>query len=633
MNSKLFPHILARGAGLLAVLTLAACSLADDLTPPPGIELTQAASIPTPALAAFKPSPILGEFVFSQHCVQCHGFTGKGDGEMAPQLAAQRPEPLPDLSNPDTFRSQAPQKLYLTITAGRLNKFMPPFFEKLTAEDRWNVIAYLYTLSRPDDLATQGEAVFAAQCTACHGASGQGGSAPQNLGAPEFFSAQSEADLVAALKTDAHASVSGLSEDDRLTVSTYVRSLAYDLSHPGAAAPTPSLSAATPVAATTLVATAVATTTVSAPPTEIAPTATPVAVGVTVSGTILNGSGSGIIPADLPVELFVFDQFQMHSTYTTTVRDGRYEFSNLPLLPNQVVLVSSIYGGLRYTTDIATYTGAQAAFDLPLQIFDSANDPSVLRILRWHLIFSVPAAGKVEVTELLIFSNSSDSVYVPADPNEPAVSIALPADALNLQFQDAATSDQYQLTDEGFSYSGGIRPGEGSFNVAFSYELPLSGAQKYSWPSRYAVDTVNVLIPTEGLTISAPDLTGPATQQVQGGTYLMYTGAQWAAEKPLALSLTLPNGAAATNSPLLFLGLALLAVGVVGGVAWWWRARKPAATQTPAELERRHAELIEELAQLDEGFEKGEYDAGDYQRLRAELKAEALDIGRQLEER
>jgi mono/diheme cytochrome c family protein len=634
MNLKLLLLRLAWGAGVLAALTLAACSLAEDLTPPPGIELTQAASIPTPAFAAFKPSPILGEFVYSQHCVKCHGATGKGDGEMAPQLAAQRPEPLPDFSNPDILHGESPQKLYLTITAGRIDKFMPPFADTLTTADRWNVIAYLYSLSQPLELATQGEAVFTAQCATCHGASGQGGSAPQNLGAPDFFSAQSEADLAAALKTDAHASVSALSDGDRTSVSVYVRSLAYDLSHPAAAAPTPTISAATPVAATTLDATSVATTTVIAPPTEIAPTAAPVAAGVTVSGTITNGSGSGAIPADLLVNLFVFDdQFQQHNTYTTTVQGGRYEFANLLLLPKQVVFVVVKYAGLSYNTDIATYTGAEANFDLPLQIYDVAHDPSVLRILRWHLIFSVPTAGKVQVTELLIFSNASDKVYIPANASDPALSVALPTGAVNLQFPNAATSDQYQTTGNGFSYSGGIRPGEGSFNVAFSYELPLSGAQKYNWPSRYAVDTVNVLIPTQGLTIAAPDLTGPTTQQMQSVTYLMYAGAQWPADKPLTLTLTSPNAAAPTNSPLLFIGLMLLVVGGVGGVAWWWRTRKPVTAQTPADLEQRRAALIEELAQLDEGFEKGEYDAGDYQRLRAALKAEALSIARQLEER
>lgn len=589
--------------GALALLALAACSLAEDITPPPGIELTQAASIPTPAFAAFRPNPVEGEIVYSQHCIQCHGPQGKGDGEMAPQLASQRSGPLPDFSNPSTLHSQAPQKIYIIVTNGRLDLFMPPFINELTAAERWNAIAYLYSFARPENELAQGEVVYAEQCAGCHGPAGQSASAG-DLSAPDFFSTTSNEALLTALSTEAHSALAALSDADKQAASAYVRTLAFDLSQPVAAlTPTPAPNATAVVTETT--------------------------TGVTVEGVVTNASG-GEVPNGLRVQLHIFDQFQMVDTLSTTVSNGAYTFSNVPLLLNQVALVTTEYGSMRYGSDIATYTGAESSLTLPLEIYDTTNDPSVLSISRWHVVFNVPTNGQVQVTELLIFNNASNRVYVSASDTDPAVTVALPAGAVNLQFQDANATDQIQFTADGFGFTGALRPGAEALSLFFSFDMPLSGAQEFSQSLPYAVEALNVLLPQGSLSLTAPDLAGPQTQAMEGGdTFLIYTGAQWPADKPVAFTLSTSAGGAANTLTENWrwwvggLGGALLALGAY----WWFRQR--GATAAP-NLAARRAELIDELAELDEGFAKGEYDEREYQRQRAALKAEALTLSRQL---
>lgn len=595
--------------GALALLALAACSLAEDITPPPGIELTQAASIPTPAFAAFRPNPVAGEVVYSLHCIQCHGPQGKGDGEMAPQLAAQRSGPLPDFSDPSTLHSQAPQKIYITVTNGRLDLFMPPFNNELTAAERWNAIAYLYSLARPESELAQGQAVYAEQCAACHGPAGQSATAG-DLSAPDFFSATSNEALLTALSSEAHAALSGLSDADKQAASAYVRTLAFDLSQPAAAlTPTPAPNA---------------TATVSE-------TATPqVSAGVTVEGLVTNGSG-GEVPDDLRVQLHIFDQFQMVDTLSTTVSNGAYAFANVPLLLNQVALVTTEYGSMRYGSDIATYTGAETTLTLPLEIYDTTSDTSVLSIGRWHVVFSVPTNGQVEVTELLIFNNASNRVFVSASDADPAVTVALPAGAVNLQFQEGSPTDQIQFTDEGFGFSGALRPGVEALSLFFSFDMPLSGAQEFSQSPRYPVEALNVLLPEGSFRLTAPDLSGPQTQSMEGGaTYQIYTSAQWPADKPVTFTLAASTGSAAnalTENWRWWLGGLGAALLLAAGV-WWLRQRGAGAS---IDVSARRAEIIDELAELDEGFEKGEYDEREYQQQRAALKAEALDLARRLE--
>src|SRR5438045_5351162 len=108
----------------LLALGLSACSLAGDVTPPPGATSSlglgpaptnlpataQAAVVqPTSATSAFYPAAApaaqAGGQLYLQHCAPCHGNNGAGDGSQATQLPA-RP---PDLSNPAALRGQTPQ--------------------------------------------------------------------------------------------------------------------------------------------------------------------------------------------------------------------------------------------------------------------------------------------------------------------------------------------------------------------------------------------------------------------------------------------------------------------------------------------------------------------------------------------
>ncbi len=51
---------------------------------------------------------------------------------------------------------------------------MPPWNEKLTDAQRWDVTMYVYTLANTPDQLAQGKTVWAAQCTDCHGQAGEG---------------------------------------------------------------------------------------------------------------------------------------------------------------------------------------------------------------------------------------------------------------------------------------------------------------------------------------------------------------------------------------------------------------------------------------------------------------------------
>ena len=93
-------------------------------------------------LAVSKKTVRRGEAVFDQHCVSCHGQTGRGDGAESHSLSP-RPGDLAWLStmpmaNWDPF-------MYWTIAEGgaQFRTGMPAYKDKLSSDDIWAVISYI----------------------------------------------------------------------------------------------------------------------------------------------------------------------------------------------------------------------------------------------------------------------------------------------------------------------------------------------------------------------------------------------------------------------------------------------------------------------------------------------------------
>src|SRR5512135_2516626 len=155
---------------LLLPLLLAACSLASDITPPPGYSPPV---LPTAAPASYPlvpPDPSQGAATFTDKCAPCHGATGMGDGPQAANLA----NPVAPIGSADLARQAKPADWYNIVTNGQMAQYMPPFSGSLTDRQRWDVIAYVLSLSSSPQLVDEGKTIYADNCAACHGASGRG---------------------------------------------------------------------------------------------------------------------------------------------------------------------------------------------------------------------------------------------------------------------------------------------------------------------------------------------------------------------------------------------------------------------------------------------------------------------------
>lgn len=83
-----------------------------------------------------------GHALYTRNCSACHGMTGAGDGPSA-HLVSTAP---PGIGVKKLTPELTPTLAYNVISVGVRGTAMPPFAGSLSAQQRWNVINYIYSL-------------------------------------------------------------------------------------------------------------------------------------------------------------------------------------------------------------------------------------------------------------------------------------------------------------------------------------------------------------------------------------------------------------------------------------------------------------------------------------------------------
>ena len=666
---------------------LAACSLASDLTPPPGYHPT-AIIPPTAAPAVYPlvpPDPAQGAAIFTDNCAPCHGATGMGNGDKAAGL----PNPPAAIGTAALARPAKPVNWYDIITNGRIERFMPPF-ASLTDRQRWNVIAYVYSLSEPASLIQQGKDTYTANCQSCHGAAGKGdGPQAASAGAkvldwtadPSFLAQRSDQDLFNAttngLAPGMPAYASQLSDDQRWAAAAYIRTFMFASNNAGAVASagTPAPTLAVPSASSTAVPTSAgaatsspagATSQASTPaptaaaqstagpanpttpafPTAVSGTAVVVTGHVNINGKVTYAAG-GSMPSGLKATLLSYDSMAQVGSISTDVKpDGTFNFQNVDVVAGRVWMAQVMYNNVPFSSEPLHDTDIKPGQDasLAVTISESSTDSSVLSVQRLHIFFDFSVPGILQVAELFIVQNNTDKAVVAANSNSPALKFDLPAGATGLSFTDGSLGDgRYVQTATGFGDNQAVPP-QGTAQVLFAYEMDYTNnTANVSVPIPMPVDSAVVLVPAGGgVSVTGPQVTSAGTQNVSGASAMAVFSASNLARGSM-LDLTVsgqPSSAAAatastdSGSPLaLIIGLAFFGVVLAGGGYWLIVQRRAAAApaeayadSVPAEPAESVESLLDAIVALDDLYQAGELPEEAYKERRAELKSRLKEL-------
>ena len=618
-------------AATLIVLTfvLTGCSLAGDITPPPGLATAQAAatlppatlaptdsvdvttSPATPSAASTLPSVpapagidlARGQSIWQEKCAPCHGLTGQSDGAMTANL----PSAPPKLGDPQIARDARPAAWYDVVTNGRMDRLMPAF-ASLSDAERWDAVAHALTLGTTAAAQARGEELYGAEdCAACHGdPKGGAGSGPSFL-VPGLVDQRSLTELSVSIRAGSPPAMPAygeqLTEDDVWALAAFVRSMAWDIQQPEAQSEAP---------------------------------AEQVSAVSTIQGTVTNGSPGGDLPGDLEITLSGFDgELEGYQQSSRVAADGRYAFTDVPVVAGRIYGVTVAYQDVLYFSDGAHLTGDLAPLDMPVTVFDTTTDAAALTIERLHVLFDFSAADQVQVVELWVVSNGGQHTVV-AEPSRGILEVSLPEGAADLGFEDGSIGDRYLLTADGFGDTQPVVPGSGTSQFIFSYRLPYTGSLTFRQPTRHPIQAVVVLLPQNGVTAEGGGLQDQGQQQMGGQGVHSYSGGAIAAGQALEFELSgRPQTDASstgtggwTNTAI---GLAVLGVLVILGGLWWFRpsarsgrrdqvAASPGADQTEA--------LVRAIAELDDALDAGQIDADEHRTRREALKLRLRDLMR-----
>ncbi len=641
--------------GFISLLVLSACnfSLASDITPPPNYTPpAPVSSTNSPAVFPLvPPDPKQGAQLYTDNCMPCHGTTGLGDGPQSSNL----PNPVAAIGTTDVARQSSPSQWFQIISNGNLTQFMPPFAGSLSDAQRWDVLAYVYTLSMPDKTIQDGKALYQTTCASCHGPTGKGdgekaaslSTHPKDLTDQSQMASLSANDLYAkitdGLAPDMPAYNSKLGDVQRWALTNYIRSLFYTN---GPA--TNVASAVTPAApdTTSTPAAAASTGTAGAPTpagTEEATAQVTTAPGVATTGTVTAGTITGkitfdpgapttTIPSGLIVSLVGYDGMNPVVNLTATVKqDGTYRLDNVAMPAGRVFMASITLNQTTFNSDVLQPASGSSILDLPIPVRATSPDTSVLSVDRMHVFLDFSTPGVVQVIELFIITNPTNKVVVAAAPGQPVLKFGLPTGSTNLQFQDGTIGQRYTSLPNGFGDTASIPPGAAQHQVLFAYNLPYQDKLELNLPAPLPVKAAVLMVPQGGVSVQSSQLTNTGPQNVQGTTFQVYTTNDIANGASLAFTLSgQPQGgpagpAAGSSNTNLFIGggIFLAALALSG---WWLyrsgmiKRRTPRLSGVQTVMDENPDTLIDAIITLDELHKEGTLPDSAYQRRRAELK-------------
>jgi hypothetical protein len=298
------------------------------------------------------------------------------------------------------------------------------------------------------------------------------------------------------------------------------------------------------------------------------------------------------------------------------------------------------FGETTYGSDISIVEEDVPTINLPVSIYETTTDASILSVDRLHIFFELIGDETLRVVELYIISNPTNQTLVPAEGDGTTVRFTLPDGAANLEFQDGVLGGRYVQTADGFGDTISVRPGSGVYEMMYAYEMPYDRELDLEHQMLMPVGAVVVLVPEDGIKISGANFQDSGTRDVEGVRYHLYNAGELKAGDDLSLTIngrpsTAGNPSLSTTDSTntsLIIGLAVFGVALlVAGVWLFQRPRKPqpeyvqgdvfdVSAVTQDVIEDDPDTLMDAIIALDDLYQAGQLPEDAYLKRRADLK-------------
>lgn len=576
---------------LASILSACNTTLANDVTPPPN--LIQPTAVPT--LGALHPNqnPNIenGKIIYQEKCAPCHGDSGLGNGEQGKQLPVSViPIGLPEIAN-----QASPAKWYTTVTQGNIDRFMPPFIS-LTDQERWDVVAYAFTLHTDESQIELGKNLFEQNCVNCENQF-------TNL---EMMSAVSDTDIVNQIK---NSFGNNFSDDEAFAVAKYIRTLTYT-------------SESTVMAEAT---TAIESTPEVSDQVEVTEEANE---DFNITGQVENQSGKDL-PSDLQITLRGFQHGidpnagtqEFFNETKKLNKNGSYGFES-DLAEGQIYIVQFSLDGLNYQSQIAVVPANSNELVIPtLIIYETTDDFSSLQIDSLEIFFDLASKDTAQIFSVYSFTNPSDKTILINLENERVPFISFPNNATGLGYEATQDSAIFIPSDNGFAIPPSATPYE---LIAFA-SIPRTKEIEFLMPALLDINKATLLLP-EGVTAKGISLKDEGIQSFQNTNFHIYSIGKTIKGSNLEFTLSGKPKSTTKNANLLenqnvVLGIGAFGFALIFAGVWMYLRDQNKISSEEEEDDNDDEYILDAIIALDDLHKDGKISREAYQKRRNELKS------------
>ena len=306
---------------------------------------------------------------------------------------------------------------------------------------------------------------------------------------------------------------------------------------------------------------------------------------------------------------------------------GHYRFDDLPA--PAAYLVRARYGELVFPGGSAVFKPGEPVTPqtIDFHVYDTSSDASRLRLssLQWVIGRS---AGVWRVNQNVVISNPDPAVVVVGADAPPVARIALAPGHGEVEPMFGRLPDGVVIQDGVVEIRGPFLPGGEGFTLQFAYDVDAADAEfatTIALPD--AVDQLGVYVQDFGVDVDAGALHPARPTREQDVIYQSFLGFELPAGSQLPFrvralppAMPLPRGAAALLAAVLAGALLYF---VAGPLVFAGLGAQGVATEPPEESPAKAA-LAAALFDLEHDFETGKLSPDDRDRLRDDLRREAL---------
>ena len=351
------------------------------------------------------------------------------------------------------------------------------------------------------------------------------------------------------------------------------------------------------------------------------------AATVTVRGQLAQGTAGGVIPPDTPVQLrYGASPHELSLRESVTVADNSFSFADVPLDDDFSYFISAVVGERLFTLSVES---GDLALSKTITIYDVSHDPSLVGISRVDLALRpirMADGDALHVAQTVRYRNDSDKLYTSGrafdDGREASLLLQAPHEA---QIVSGDAGGRYVIVEaletvpDSVIDTLPVTPGS-EHDISVEYLLPYAGEVEYLQAFNNRVDAeLTVSLPAH-LTLAAGDLDLALTESQSGGLN-RFSGTLAGATLRFGVSgAVVLTADAVINSDAILIGL--VAIGAAGvSLLWLALRRRRRETATPS-----IDALTRQIADLDAAHDSGQLNHDLWHQRRRELKARLADM-------